>query len=245
MTWTREMVEAQSSPSPACPRAGVVIPMHNEARVIADVVRGVHARFQHVVCVDDGSADECAALARAAGAHVVRHPTNLGQGAALETGIRYALDRLDVDYVVTFDADGQHDVDDAVAMVLAADEHDVQVVLGSRFLQTGQSDVPTARRLLLRAAVHFTRGTTGLRVTDAHNGLRVIRRDAARQLRLRLHGMAHASEILSQVARGGWSYREHPVSITYTDYSQAKGQRGYNALNIVFDVMFDRLRAAS
>ena len=245
MTEERARVEVEALSVPGCPQAGVVIPMHNEARVITDVVRGVRARFQLVVCVDDGSADDCAALARAAGAHIVRHPTNLGQGAALETGIRYALERLGVSYVVTFDADGQHDVDDAEAMVRVAQEQDVQAVLGSRFLTTGQCDVPRARRLLLKAAVQFTRGTTGLRVTDAHNGLRVLRRDAAQQLRLRLHGMAHASEILSQVARGGWSYVEHPVAITYTDYSRAKGQRSYNALNIVYDVMFDRLRAAS
>lgn len=149
-----------------------------------------------------------------------------------------------VDYVVTFDADGQHDVNDAAAMVQVARDSDVQAVLGSRFLQAG-TDVPRGRRLVLQAAVRFTRGTTGLRVTDAHNGLRVVRRDAAELLRLRLHGMAHASELLSQVARGGWTYLEHPVSISYSDYSRAKGQRSYNALNIVFDLMFARLRAAS
>jgi len=129
-------------------------------------------------------------------------------------------------------------------MVQVARDNDVQAVLGSRFLQTG-TDVPRGRRLVLQAAVRFTRGTTGLRVTDAHNGLRVLRRDAAEMLRLRLHGMAHASELLSQVARRGWTYVEHPVSISYSDYSRAKGQRSYNALNITFDLMFDRLRAAS
>lgn len=245
MTVAQERSGAGNRPVvPGCADACVVIPMHNEAQVISGVVLAVRQRFDHVVCVDDGSKDACAALARAAGAHVVRHPTNLGQGAALETGIRYALNTIGVDYVVTFDADGQHDVDDAAAMVQAARDNDVQAVLGSRFL-TADSTMPRARRALLQAAVHFTRTTTGLRVTDAHNGLRVLRRDAAEQLRLRLHGMAHASEILSQVARGRWTYVEFPVSITYTDYSQAKGQRGYNALNIVFDLMCDRLRAAS
>jgi len=222
----------------------VVIPMHNEATVITSVVADARRRFAHVVCVDDGSRDDCAALARRAGANVVRHPTNLGQGAAIETGIRHALARLDVDYVVTFDADGQHDVDDAAAMVELARREGVQVVLGSRFL--GAADgITGSRRFVLRAAVRFTRSTTGLQVTDAHNGLRVLRRDAAEQVRLRLHGMSHASEILSLVARAGFSYAEHPVTISYTDYSRAKGQRGYNALNIVFDLMVNRLRAAA
>jgi len=222
----------------------VVIPMHNEGAVVATVVADVRRRFAHVVCVDDGSSDDCATLARHAGAWVVCHPTNLGQGAALETGIRHALARLDVDYVVTFDADGQHDVDDAAAMVDLARRDDVQVVLGSRFLGTAQG-ITGSRRLVLQAAVRFTRTTTGLRVTDAHNGLRVLRRDAAEQVRLRLHGMSHASEILSLIARHGFTYAEHPVTISYTDYSRAKGQRGFNALNIVFELMVNRMRAAA
>lgn len=224
--------------------AAVVIPMHNEATVIADVLADVRRRFDHVVCVDDGSRDDCGAIARAAGAHVVRHPQNLGQGAALETGIRHALKQLHVDYVVTFDADGQHGVDDAADMVGIARGADVQVVLGSRFLGAAEG-ITGSRRRVLKAAVAFTRSTTGLEVTDAHNGLRVLRRDAAEQVRLRLHGMSHASEILSIIARHDLTYAEHPVTISYTDYSMAKGQRGYNALNIIFDLMVNRLRATA
>jgi glycosyltransferase involved in cell wall biosynthesis len=224
--------------------AAVVIPMHDEARVIADVVADVRRRFEHVVCVDDGSNDHCGDLARQAGATVVRHPANLGQGAAIETGVRHALAALDVAYVVTFDADGQHGVDDAAAMVERARQEGVQVVLGSRFLGAAEG-ITGSRRLVLRAAVRFTRSTTGLEVTDAHNGLRVLRRDAAELVRLRLHGMSHASEILSLVARNALTYAEHPVTISYTDYSRAKGQRGYNALNIVFDLFVNRMRAAA
>jgi glycosyltransferase involved in cell wall biosynthesis len=222
----------------------VVIPMHNEATVISSVVESVRRRFAHVVCVDDGSGDDSVEFARAAGAVVVRHPANLGQGAALETGIRHALDRLDVSYVVTFDADGQHDVDDAAAMVDLARRDGLHVVLGSRFLGAAHG-ITGSRRLVLQAAVLFTRTSTGLRVTDAHNGLRVLRRDAAEHIRLRLHGMSHASEILSLIDRHGFAYAEHPVTICYTDYSQAKGQRGYNALNIVFELMVNRMRAAA
>ncbi|CAN5616614.1 glycosyltransferase family 2 protein [soil metagenome] len=222
----------------------VVIPMYNEGQVIADVIRTVLTRFDHVVCVDDGSRDDCAAVARAAGASVVQHPVNLGQGAAIETGIRYALQDPSITHVVTFDADGQHDVDDAAAMVTRGAADDVQVVLGSRFLGAGTS-VPLARRALLRAATSFSRATTGLELTDAHNGLRVLRRDAAAELSLKMHGMSHASEILGKIAAQGWSYVEHPVTITYSDYSRAKGQRAYNAFNIAFDVAFSRLRHAS
>ncbi|MCW2817188.1 MAG: glycosyl transferase, partial [Nocardioides sp.] len=107
----------------------VVIPMYDEGGVIADVVRDVLRRFDRVVCVDDGSQDDCAAIARAAGATVVRHPINLGQGAAIETGIRHALLDPAVTHVITFDADGQHDVADAAAMVELARSTGMQVVL--------------------------------------------------------------------------------------------------------------------
>ena len=222
----------------------VVVPMFNEAAVIADVVAALRSCFTRIVCVDDGSRDDCAVVARAAGATVVRHPVNLGQGAAIETGITYALGDPGVQYVVTFDADGQHDVRDAHAMVQRTRQGDVQVVLGSRFLGSG-AHVPAARRLLLKAAAGFTRWTTGLPVTDAHNGLRVLRRDAAARVALRMHGMSHGSELLSLIARSRFSVVEHPVTITYTDYSMAKGQRSYNALNIVFEIAMNRLRPAS
>lgn len=236
-----------STTAPTAPLSGVcvVIPMHDEAAVIAEVVAGCVSAFEHVVCVDDGSRDDSAGLARAAGAVVLRHAVNLGQGAALQTGIEYAVSRLRADHVVTFDADGQHGVADARDMVLRARAEDVQVVLGTRFASATSTDMPAGRRRVLRAAAAFTRLTTGLPVTDAHNGLRVLRRDAAAQIALRLHGMAHASEILHQVARGGWSWTEHPVRIAYTEYSVAKGQRSYNALNIAVDLLLDRARVGA
>jgi glycosyltransferase involved in cell wall biosynthesis len=221
----------------------VVIAAYNEATTIAGVVAGVRKQFGRVVVVDDGSTDETAALAVAAGAEVLRHPVNLGQGAALQTGIHHAVRASDTSYVITFDADGQHDPADAAAMVEVARAGDLQVVLGSRFL--GDTDATRGRRLLLAAATRFTRLTSGLAVTDAHNGLRVLRADVARELDLRLHGMSHASEVLHVIGSRGWTWVEHPVTIVYTDYSRAKGQRSYNAFNIVFDLAVDRVRATT
>jgi glycosyltransferase involved in cell wall biosynthesis len=230
--------------APTRSTACVVIPMYNEGAVIADVIQDVLRRFDRIVCVDDGSGDASAAIARGAGATVVQHPINLGQGAAIETGIRQALRDPEVTHVVTFDADGQHDVDNAADMVELAQQAGVQVVLGSRFLERSTT-IPARRRALLRVATKFSRITTGLAITDAHNGLRVFRRDAAEQLGLRMHGMSHASEILGKIAAEGWSYVEHPVTVRYTEYSMAKGQRAYNAFNIAYDVAVSRLRHAS
>jgi glycosyltransferase involved in cell wall biosynthesis len=220
----------------------VIVPMYNEAQVITQVITTLRGTFTHVLCVDDGSRDDSAALAAAAGAHVLTHPVNLGQGAALQTGLTHGL-RTTADYFVTFDADGQHSIEDTVAMLGIARAGDVDIVLGSRFLGV-RPDVPTVRRAVLRAGVLFTRLTTGLRLTDTHNGLRVMTRATARTLNLRLSGMAHASEILSAVARGGLRYREVPMTVLYTDYSRSKGQSSLNALNIVFDLALARARYA-
>ncbi len=213
----------------------IVIPVYNEAAVVADVVTHVQQTFPNVVCVDDGSVDDSAVRILGTGAHLVRHPVNLGQGAALQTGLRYALARDGVEYLVTFDADGQHRVDDVVRMLDLARSGQADVVLGSRFLESSAS-VPWLKRLVLRAVVLFSPTARRLRLTDAHNGLRLFTRPVAEQLRITMDGMAHASEITALLARSHWRVVEVPVTIVYTDYSRAKGQSLINGVNILFDI---------
>jgi glycosyltransferase involved in cell wall biosynthesis len=220
------------------PRIWVVIAAYNEARVIARVVGEVARRGYHVVVVDDGSGDGTADHAATAAA-VVRHPVNLGQGAALQTGIDYALHQ-GADVIVTFDADGQHRASDIERLVAALREAPADFALGSRFLGDAIA-LSTARRLLLRAATLFTQLTTGLRLTDTHNGLRAMTRHGAEKIRLRQNRMAHASEILAQIAASGLPYVEVPVRIEYTAYSLAKGQRLGDALAILLDLFARRL----
>ncbi|GAA1179131.1 glycosyltransferase family 2 protein [Ornithinimicrobium humiphilum] len=216
--------------------AWLVIPLYNEATVVEEVVRAARETFPNVVCVDDASTDDSAARARAAGAVVVSHPFNLGQGAALQTGLRYVLEATDAAYLVTFDADGQHRTEDAAAMVRRAEEEDLAVVYGSRFLDD-RTQPGLLKKLVLKAAVFLTNQQTGVRLTDAHNGLRVIRRDAAEQLDLRQNRMAHATEIVLQLGRTGLPWAEHPVHIIYSDYSKAKGQSLINSVNILVDTL--------
>jgi polyprenyl-phospho-N-acetylgalactosaminyl synthase len=221
----------------------VVVPAFNEEARVAAVVSALRAEFPRVVVVDDGSADGTADLARAAGAHVVRHPSNLGQGAALQTGFAYALTDPGMHYVITFDSDGQHRVEDALSLLGTARETGVDVVLGSRFLSPG-TEVPAGRRAVLRAGIAFTRATTRLRVTDTHNGLRVLNRRAVQEIDLTLTDMAHASQLLGLIGRRGLSWTEAPVVIDYADESRRRGQSNVNALNIVFDLALERLRSA-
>ena len=213
----------------------VIIPAFNEAPVIGGVVAGVRTLFPHVLVVDDASTDNTAALARAAGAFTASHPVNLGQGAALQTGFEAALAR-GAHYIVTFDADGQHDPADAAAMVDRARAEDLAFVLGSRFLDGASVPVSAVKRAMLRLGALAARARTGMALTDTHNGLRVIRADALAHVHLTHARMAHASQIVSQLAACGLPGAEHPVTISYTDYSQAKGQPLLNSVNIVVDL---------
>jgi glycosyltransferase involved in cell wall biosynthesis len=216
------------------PNLWIVCAAYNEARTIAGVVSELRRAGYRVVVVDDGSSDGTRHLASAAGANVVTHPINLGQGAALQTGIEYALAQ-GADTIVTFDADGQHRVSDIARLVEALSHEQADFALGSRFL--GQTyNLPWARRWVLRAATVFTRLTTGLRLTDSHNGLRALTRRGARAIRLRQNRMAHASEIVSEIARSRLPYVEVPVTIEYTAYSLAKGQRLGDSVMILLDL---------
>ena len=218
-------------------RTWVVIPMFNEATVIAAVIEEIRATFRYVVCVDDGSADASAAIAESCGAIVVRHPINLGQGASLQTGFDFALRDPKMTEVVTFDADGQHQVQDAQAMVDMLRAEALDIVIGSRFLDD-RTQVGWAKRLVLRGAAVYSRWTSGMELTDAHNGLRVISRALLERIRITQNRMAHASELVDKVGKAKVRWREYPTHIIYTDYSRAKGQSLLNSINILVDLIF-------
>ena len=217
----------------------VIIPAYNEGRVIFRVASEVSRAGYTVIVVDDGSSDTTAEQAQTAGATVIRHPFNLGQGAALQSGIDYALTQP-TDCIVTFDADGQHRVSDISRLTDALARERAEFALGSRFL--GQApNLPPLRRLVLHAATAFTRLTTGLQLTDTHNGLRAMTRNGAAAIKLRQNRMAHASEYLAQIARSGLRYVEQPVTIEYSAYSLAKGQGIRDAVLILLDLFARRL----
>lgn len=220
-------------------RVFIVVAAYNERDVIQPVVAKLLVRYPHVVIVDDGSTDGTAQSVAGTGALVVRHVTNRGQGAALQTGVTFALTR-GADIIVTFDSDGQHDERDIASVVEPILAGVCDVTLGSRFLGRAV-DIPIARRLVLKTAVLFTRVFTRIRVTDAHNGLRAFSRRAAESLNISMDGMGHASEILDLIKAAGWRYREVPVTITYSRYSLEHGQSSWNALTIAAQLLLKRI----
>lgn len=220
----------------------VVVAAYNEEGSIGGVLEGLCALPYRIVVVDDGSKDRTAEKALAFPVIILRHAVNLGQGAALQTGIRFALTR-GAAYIVTFDADGQHNAGDIGRLLSACREDGFEVALGTRFAQGGSAqNMDRGKKWLLKAAVAFTRWTTGLKVTDTHNGLRVFTRRAAEKIHIKQNGMAHASEILNQIAAYKLKYVEVPVTITYTTYSKLKGQSVWNSINILWELLSGKIR---
>jgi glycosyltransferase involved in cell wall biosynthesis len=200
------------------------------------VIADIRSVFDHVVCVDDGSTDDTAAIARRAGAHVVRHPVNLGQGAAIQTGVEFAREKPDAQLFATFDADGQHRVKDVVRMLERLAAGDLDIVIGTRFCAPAVSThMPLAKRMVLRTAVRLSPRMRRLGLSDAHNGLRVFNRKVADGLDITMNGMSHASEFIALIAENHWRVGEEPVEVLYTDYSKSKGQPLLNGVNIIFD----------
>jgi polyprenyl-phospho-N-acetylgalactosaminyl synthase len=218
----------------------VVVRVFNEAPVVGDVISELVAAGLSVIAVDDASTDNSADEIDKAGAFRVSHPINLGAGGALQTGFEAALMLTDAQYIACFDADGQHQVRDLLGMITKIREgHDV--VMGSRFLEgDGPTQMSWLRRLILRTAAKLlNRG--GTKLTDAHNGLRIVARHVAADVRLSAAGMAYASELERHLTRPEYRIVEFPVHILYTDYSTAKGQPLLNSVNILAEVAAHRV----
>ena len=237
-------------------RIAVLMPAFNEegrlARTLEELRSGCEGASVSLFLVDDGSMppiDEASVSAAARGMRVVmaRHAVNLGQGAALETARRLALEPRwapaegPFEAFVTMDSDGQHRASDVLALArVIADGADV--ALGDRF--AGGSEVPSSRRVLLALARLFERATTGLRLSDVHNGLRAFGPRAMAEMRIRQNRMAHATEISRRISRASAERSkddalrvvEVPVSVRYTEESLAKGQRASGAVAIVVDL---------
>lgn len=183
--------------------------------------------------LDDGSTDETQAILSSfcidADLHIVRHSINRGAGAILATGLEYVkknAHKYDWQWVVTFDGDGQHHVEDMLYFFEILKNHqDAHVIFGSRFLPGATANFPFSRRLTLLGGRIFTYMFSGVWLSDTHNGFRMLSVDVVKKLALSSDGMEYASELIDQIHRRGIQIYECPVHITYDAYTLSKGQR--------------------
>ncbi len=215
----------------------VIVPAHNEAKNIGRVISGLFSQgLKNIVVVDDGSIDQTVQVASAAGAVVLRHEVNRGQGASLQTGNEYALAH-GASAVVHFDADGQFNSADITKAIAVMKDKNVEVILGSRFLDN-RSQIPWTKKYIVLPVARFINFfLTGLKLTDAHNGFRILSRLALEKIHISQDRMAHNSEIIQQVRQKNLSYLEYPVEVTYNEYGQGVG----GGLKIIWEILQGRL----
>jgi len=214
----------------------VVIPAYNEAQWITKVVGEVIKAGYKTVVVDDCSKDNTAALAEKAGAVVLQHVINRGQGAALRTGTNWSFEK-GADIVVHFDADGQFRVQDIARVVEPLIANKAEVVFGSRFLDNTTNFPWSKRRLIYPAARLVNRVLFGVKLTDPQSGFRAFTDDVGRNLNWRQDRMAHASEILGVVVRGHWRIVEVPITVIYHEF----GQSFFGGFKILKDIFIKKL----
>ncbi len=218
----------------------IILPAYNEKKeVLEQTLSSLINQLYHIVVVDDGSSGKII-LPGNSRVYLLRHRVNLGQGAALQTGIRYALQK-GASYIITFDSDGQHNPGDLPALLAPLQKEEVDITLGSRFIKKGSHNASAGRRILLKAGRVVNYIFTGLYLSDAHNGLRAMTRSAAEKIMITENRMAHATEILLLIKRSKLKFKEVPVTVLYTDYSKKKGQSVFNSIRIFFDLILHKL----
>lgn len=219
----------------------IVLPAYNEESSIGSVVKDLQKEgYFHILVVDDGSTDTTQKVAADAGAVVLKHLINRGQGAALRTGIRFIAEQFEPKIIVTFDADGQHVASDIPSLVSPILSGKYDIVLGSRFLEK-KSTIPIFRKIVLQCGVIFTNVISRIQLTDTHNGLRALGKKAYTRIQIQQRGMEHASEIIDEISRHQLRYTECPVTVLYSDYSKQKGQPTSNFIRIATKIILKKL----
>jgi glycosyltransferase involved in cell wall biosynthesis len=217
----------------------IVIPVYNEKQAILEKVVADLISLQYsIVVIDDGSKIPVT-LQPNRNLQIIRHPVNLGQGAALQTGFEFAK-KMHAEYVVTFDADGQHQGHDIEKLLLPLVRDEADICLGSRFLNKPGGNISAGRILTLRIARVVNYIFTGVKLSDVHNGLRSFNQRAIQRIFLTENRMAHATEIIIQIKRSMLRYKEIPVSILYSRYSKKKGQSPLNGMRIFLDLLLNK-----
>lgn len=218
----------------------IIVPSFNEGSVIRRTIESLITKKYTVVVVDDASKDNTRKTLLGLPVFYIRHFTNLGQGAAVRTGFELAL-KKNAKFLVTFDADGQHDVNDIEKMISLLQHEKVDIVFGSRFLQGAATNVQTSRKIVLKTARVINYLASGILLSDANNGLRAMTRDAALKMQITENRSSHNAQVQNLVKKHELKYCECPVNISYSDYSTKKGLRNINSIRILYDLILYKI----
>ena len=214
----------------------IIIPAYNEERTIKEVIKRLKEKgYNDIIVVDDGSKDKTYELASKEKVKVYRHMINRGLGGALNTGITAAL-KEGADFMITFDADGQHSVDDIPKMIEPL-KNGYDVTIGNRI----NEKMPFVRKIGNIGLDFVTYMLFGIYVHDSQSGLRAFTREAAEKIEINTNRMEVSSEIITEIGRKNLKLKEVPIKTIYTKYSLSKGNSVWNGFKIALKLLLKRI----
>ncbi len=218
----------------------IVIAAYNEEKRIKKVISNLKKQnYKNIVVIDDGSSDKTYEIARKEKVYVLKHIINRGQGAALKTGIDFAIQKK-ADIIVTFDADGQFLVKEIKNVVMPILKNEADISLGSRFL--GKTiNIPLLKKLVLKLGVIVVFILYGIKITDSQSGFRAMSRKAAEKINLTADRMEHAGEFFQEIKKNNLKYKEVPITVIYDRYSLKKGQNWNQSIELGIKMLIKRL----
>ncbi|SMH72284.1 glycosyltransferase family 2 protein [Candidatus Nitrosotalea okcheonensis] len=191
------------------------LPAFNEEKNIASTIAKLQKFSYTIVVCNDGSSDMTGTIAEKMGALVVNHQKNLGYGAGIRTLFTKAKE-LDADMLVTFDADGQHRVEDIENIIRPIETGEADIVIGSRFLnKTNDTNVPKYRKIGIKVITNVTNSSMNFKISDSQSGFRAYNKKVLKEVTPSEYGMGVSTEILIKANKSGFRFKEVPITILY------------------------------
>ena len=192
----------------------VGIPAYNEEKNIASIIVKLRDIADAIIVCNDGSSDSTSEIAKKLGAIVIDHPKNLGYGAGVNSIIKKSKE-LNSEILVTFDADGQHRIEDIKKVAEPIEQHDADIVIGSRFLDEAKEKIPSYRKLGINIITKVTNSTLKEKITDSQSGFRAYSKNAISKLNISDIGMGISTEILIKASSLDLKIIEVPIIVNY------------------------------
>jgi glycosyltransferase involved in cell wall biosynthesis len=212
-----------------------ILPAFNEQKTIAEVILKTKKYVDRVIVVDDGSSDLTAEIAERLKVTVIRHKRNMGYGAALRSGLEYAM-KLNPAVVVILDADGQHDPKDIPRLIEPILRGEAAIVIGSRFIDKLKEKIPAYRKFGIRMITKLMKVLTYNNLTDAQSGFRAYNRKAIEKIQPSESGMGASIEILFKAKEYNLKVVEVPIEIRYGENSPTQNPI-YHGLNVLLSII--------
>ena len=212
------------------------IPAYNEEKNIASIITKLKKITDSIIVCDDGSSDMTPEISKNLGAVVISHKKNMGYGAAIRTIFQKSVE-LDSDILVTFDADGQHRIEDVTKILQPLENNEADVVIGSRFLDN-ESKVPNYRKIGIKVITKITNTSLKKKLTDSQSGFRAYNKQVLTQISPSEMGMGISTEILIKASSKGLRIAEVPITVLYDDNTSTHNPVSHGTSVLVSTIKF-------